>query len=475
VTAPLAGLQPAPGLQVLLIQAMNSVRKGDALLQRLVNDKALSQTGMEWLRVAIDPFHDTQVECHGFPDVRQGASVIRPIKQQLTIAAPAGTTAPWDCHIFNFPEIGGRTMASYLNTSNSISYSSLVTPPTYFINGLHYVSVTTGEPTSPNWVSLLPQAQGGLNVSDPYIGPYDAHRVVAQGFEVTNTTAAINLQGAVTVYRQPQEEFEASGVYTCVDTLDTNENTALGVYDVTAPPTLLSQATLLSGSRTWAAAEGCYVVPTLNRTNLQTRMPDVITPAVRGWLVNTLFTGALQTSDGLLADATSSLAADFNISGAYFTGLSPTTTLQVAWTVYLETFPSAIDPHGVNPLTTLAKPCARYDPAAVELYSHCMHAMPVGVMVKENGLGDWFKSAISGVAKYAAPALSLIPHPLAQAASTGLGAVGKVMKAYQDAKRPEAMDQVREDRRLIKQRRKDRRRAQRQAKVKQLAAQSKGQ
>jgi len=89
--------------------------------------------------------------------------------------------------------------------------------------------------------------------------------------------------------------------------------------------------------------------------------------------------------------------------GAYFTGLSPTTTLTINWNVLIERFPSAADAD----LVVLAKPSPRYDPTALELYSLCMQNMPVGVPVKENGLGDWFMKVIGRARDIVMPALRI--------------------------------------------------------------------
>jgi len=101
----------------------------------------------------------------------------------------------------------------------------------------------------------------------------------------------------------------------------------------------------------------------------------------------------------------------FDISGAFFEGLSSETTLTINWNVYIERFPSIMEPD----LVVLAKPSPDYCPMAFEAYKAIAMELPVSVMQKENGLGDWFRDAVATVADVVTPVLSMVPHPAAQA------------------------------------------------------------
>jgi len=107
----------------------------------------------------------------------------------------------------------------------------------------------------------------------------------------------------------------------------------------------------------------------------------------------------------------------FDISGAYYTGLSPSTTLTVTWNVFVERFPT----YNQGELITLAKISPGLDDNALKFYSHALRSLPIGVKVSENGLGTWFKEAVQGARDYIAPALSMMP---------GIGpALGGLLKA----------------------------------------------
>jgi len=116
----------------------------------------------------------------------------------------------------------------------------------------------------------------------------------------------------------------------------------------------------------------------------------------------------------------------FNHSGAYFTGLSNSTTLQLNATYYIERFPSQQD----SALVVLARNSCHGDHIALDLYSEIIKEMPVGVPQRMNGMGEWFADAVSSATDFIAPVLSAIPIPMAQTVGAGLKVVGNVAKNY---------------------------------------------
>jgi len=124
-----------------------------------------------------------------------------------------------------------------------------------------------------------------------------------------------------------------------------------------------------------------------------------------------------------------SFMTDFNWGGAYFTGLSETSTLTVNEIRIFERFPSIQIPAD-SQLVVLAQPSPKYDPQAVELYSVVSAMMPTGVPQKMNGFGEWFKEAVQEARNAIAPALAAIPHPLAQFAAGALRVGGSIADSY---------------------------------------------
>jgi len=129
------------------------------------------------------------------------------------------------------------------------------------------------------------------------------------------------------------------------------------------------------------------------------------------------------------------LPTKFNHSGAYFTGLSYTTTLQLNAIFYIERFPSQQDAD----LVVLAKHSCRLDCAALDLYSEVIRAMPVGVPQRMNGLGEWFADAVSSAADFVSPVLSAIPTPFTQGLGSIVKSAGSVAKSLGSKKEAAAV------------------------------------
>jgi len=122
----------------------------------------------------------------------------------------------------------------------------------------------------------------------------------------------------------------------------------------------------------------------------------------------------------------------FNHAGAYFSGLSPTTTLQLNAIYVIERFPNQLD----TDLVVLAKPSCRADDAAIELYSEVIRMMPTGVPQRMNGLGEWFSDAVSAATDFISPVLSAIPHPMAQAGAAALKTGNNIVRSLVGKSQP---------------------------------------
>jgi len=206
---------------------------------------------------------------------------------------------------------------------------------------------------------------------------------------------------------------------------------------------------LLEGSKQWKAKEGCYVVSALNSMELPTGNtactvamkldpsdPSFI-PGVSDYTLtapsissNVNIPPTLPTNTLGLYQSPSTQCTKFNFAGAYFEGLSNTTTLTLNATYIIERFPSQLD----TDLVVLATPSARFDPQALDLYSEIIRSMPVGVPQRMNGLGDWFAEAVSTASDFIAPVLSAIPLPMAQMASKAVSTAGGIAKKLAPSK-----------------------------------------
>jgi hypothetical protein len=278
------------------------------------------------------------------------------------------------------------------------------------------------------------------------------YRIVYSGFEVVNTTAQIYKQGAVTVYEYGHS-YETSQIAGMQDNTSADPGPRIQSYasnTFRSPPNTIAEAKIMPGSHTWPAQDGCYCTAkflgdnpfqaaTMRNYVIQQNLTDA--DADSGYLpVGALgaapFTVGSFVSPGLVGDtyvtvsgpaignyksaynaAPATHFSRMSTSGAYFTGLSPQSTLFVTWRVGLERLPAANKPT----FLALAQPSATFDPNALLLYNLIANHLPPGCPQGWNDLGKWFNT-IANVAKNVIPgAFPLIST--AQMILNGMGAV----------------------------------------------------
>lgn len=422
---------------------MERVLQGEKKLQEWVNNKNvdLSKAGADWLVMALDPYHDTKLpHLEGWPDVSTASSVVSCIKQTMQISATSGGGAPvaanWDCHIALVPDLQASTCALSSGRRGSKVNWNPASASSLPFGGLMARGVfASGQnvdwfPPSSASASVL----GNLELETTYGSGLS--RVIGIGFEVHDTTASLYRQGSVVYYRQPEpKKLPDSWIATAADGAVPS---GLAVYPFSGvpmrtPPVNAKSALQLSGSREFKAADGAYIVAAFH-SNENAPLPvgytqpiwfgagseDVLvpqandtdniteirfpTPAVPQNIGNTKYYGA-----------PSKKLFPFHQCGCIFTGLNAEATLTVNMILVVESFP----PPG-HPLTVLATPSARFDPRALEIYSKAVSVLPVGVPVRENGLGQWFSDVIKEIEPYVTPMLTAL-HPAAGAISSAVG------------------------------------------------------
>jgi len=205
----------------------------------------------------------------------------------------------------------------------------------------------------------------------------------------------------------------------------------------------------LDGSKQWKAKDGVYVVSTLNSPDAPAGVNNTtpvlhlsaLDPAIStlgvNWvyvLPNTPVPTAFNQFSVAVAPNSFTVTAlptggcwmqPFNGTGAYFSGLSNSTTLQVNAIYYIERFPTQQD----TDLVVLARTSCRADSVALDLYSEIIKEMPVGVPQRMNGMGEWFADAVSAAADFVSPVLSAIPLPIAQSVGAAVKMGGGIAKS----------------------------------------------
>jgi len=435
-----------------------SVARSERLLEKVGAKIGLTECGRDWLIAAVDPFHDTPLRVDGYPDVNEASSVVQTVKLSTNITVPVGVVGNWDCHIVQFPWMSvTRNQVGVWSNPNfpgGGAFNLNTTGPV--LNGVYgnlmIDSVAAG--TNTYLTTETERTTPIQNRLAPYL--VDEYRIIAMGFEVINTTSDLNIQGLVTTYRMPFTDVDsAKSVLVQGTSSGPPVTSVVGYLDLLSTaqvPIDPGAALLLEGSKQWKAKEGCYVVSSLNSQELPTGNAAAavamrldpgdpsFNPVTATWSITQPTAGAgvaipptTPTNVLIFIAGPSTQVTKFNYAGAYFEGLSNSTTLTLNATYIIERFPSQLD----SDLVVLATPSARYDPQALDLYSDIIRSMPVGVPQRLNGLGDWFAEAVSTASDFIAPVLSAIPLPMAQLAAKGVSMAGGIAKKLAPTKPPQ--------------------------------------
>lgn len=388
-----------PGDVEDLMFIMKKVSRAEKALEKLAQRTGMTAQGLEWLKCAIDPFHDGRLEVRGFPDGAEGSSITQCVKQQLHISKP--TVYPnsnWDAHIYFTPTSNTRTL-TLVQAQGSYTQAAVATASMQ-LGGVTILGMQPGGNLSVvNTADQDTKVLGNIPIPSTY--QKKRWRLIAVGIEVHDTTAPLNKQGACTVYALPQN----SRTYS-TDFNGTGQSSR-GFFDVTLLsdlPHTLSQVQLLEGSVTWEAAKGAYIVPTLNSGE---NPPDFNRPTAymmsdqqdQYYPLATSITGYMTQVNQFTVGASTYAAVypehthNFNTKGVVLTGLNSASTFTVNVNYWIERFPHYAD----SDLVVLAQPTAEHDPMALEAYARIMSIMPVGVEVSENGFGDWFLGGVATI------------------------------------------------------------------------------
>jgi len=345
-----------------------SVARSEKILNRLADRTGLTDAAVQFLIVALDPFHDNPTNCSGIPDGTLGNSVVQCIKKSVTIQAPktiiTDMTNTWDCKITMHPFTANNAQAlSFMNVraqqkANAVTYSDTTTPFRQVgpINILAYPTGDTLEYNNPY--------QAGA-VTDDYHqttnifldGAYSngIYRVVGQGFEVLNTTAQLYTQGLCTVWRTPVPSLAdnncVTGYHQTAPDVITPPFAAPCVV-IPGPPNTTSEALALPNTKQWLAKEGCYVVGRFNDLEQNNLNNSYIQPFIQkgsdanieyGYMPNTVgITFGTSVAQGCREIQWSNM----DISGCHLTGLHPLSSITVNWNIYIERFPSRQEAFG---------------------------------------------------------------------------------------------------------------------------------
>jgi len=399
---------------------MQQAAQAEKRLQQLSERLGVTRAGFKWMDVALDPFKDITCKPEGYPDRVMTPSVVQTIHETLDVAGPGGGVN-WDCNIFvdqiykkvalfNTAGFIPSVLAADQQSGSGVARGGVVVrvaPAGLILNS----DVTTTGIPFPN---------------DPYTS--GESRVIAIGLEVHNTTAELNKQGSVIVYRvnDAPNDIVTTTVLTDAATTACTSSSQKSI-ELVDPPEHATIALDLPGSLQWEAKDGVYVVPVFIEEDNMPGDFDVGGVVSLDADEGTLFS-AISTRGTLayVADSQRTARIPTSLSGAYFTGLSPETTLTVNLILYVETFPY-LD----NSLKRVASPSCPEDYVAIKTYTQLARYLPTGVPVNDNFVGAF----IAGLSRLAQLVVPQIPRLLGGLSSLTTGVesavgLGKTVMDY---------------------------------------------
>jgi len=428
--------------------------------------QALPEGYSNYIKVCLDPFHDRTIRFEGAPTSRNATSVVLCLNQELTLAAddfPSITDDTWDCHVTMYPFLN-TLHCSWARETDAITTVAAAPDAPFTFYPLTAHGVNSGNPTFCTDNYVVPAETKGLSLaalltylsgnSDDGPGRRTV-RLVGNSFEVVNESPEIYTQGAVTVYRYPLITEDSNRPFLVSYPVGyqpnplgtTSPTTAVEhvamwkrVVDLRAPPTNQACAVLVPGSQTWKAKDGAYCIATQYDSEVPFRTVENMNLLFTGYTptIGTTYTGALadysfvdentptpvqgSTGASLVPPAYDALNAVFpyNLSGAYFTGLSKQyTVLRLRFRSYVEILTDPCD----NTLAPLASPTIPYKQDHQELVMEAISHLPPGVPQSWNPSGENWKMALQILGttlSTAAPALSAY-NPVLSGIATALG------------------------------------------------------
>jgi len=238
--------------------------QAEAKIANICHKLGISPEGHFWMDHALDPFKDLVKPHSGYPDRIMDPSIVEVVKQTAIVTAPG--VANWNASIFLDQLLTSQPQVStILNSNYAQAVGQGVTPLSR--GGLVVRTADVG-------VSL-DHATFKSNLSvDGTLYQNENCRIVAIGMEVHDTTAELDKQGSVVVWRLDKQInttrdltfVQDAGITACIPT--TNNSVRLD-----NPPFNASEALDILGSQQWEAKEGCYIVPV---------MCDDINPPING-------------------------------------------------------------------------------------------------------------------------------------------------------------------------------------------------
>jgi hypothetical protein len=370
-------------------------------LTQLVEAKKISKSGADWLRTALDPFHDYAEDFEGFPDIISAKSKVQMATATCSIASPdtnAYSARVWlnpaYCHI-NTPSFAAVT-------AQADSYVDIDVGTNYGPAGLIIADAwNAGDPNID-----VPGANFGRTAAGT--APLNTPgRLIAVGFEIHNTTPVLYQSGVITCSRSNTYLREESREVWDSTSLTPAVASVQRVQQISLPPKTATDALIAPGSTQWHASKGCYMVAHMMQPDIPVKWNEckfmIYGQGLSSPAVETTLVGAA----GHVVPYLDTVRHAFDMPYALLTDLSGESTFTVTVRAFYEYFP--IDPN----ILRMATPSPALDHKALALYGAVAAHLPMAVPVGMNAKGDYFRmvmQAISAALQILSPAAAVI-HP----------------------------------------------------------------
>jgi hypothetical protein len=386
-------------------------------LQQLVSSKKLTTAGADWLRTALDPFHDYARDFEGYPDIVSAKSKVQMATTTISIASPDGN--PYSARVWTNPCYGSNATQHFEKiTATDDEWIDIDVVSNYGSNLLVVADAWNGASNPDTSAPGATFARGAAGYAQ-YNGP---NRIVAMGLEIHNTTPPLYQSGIVTCSRQNNFVRTESRIVDDSTSATPAVPTVQLVQVNKMPPTTASDALVVPGATQWHASKGAYLVAHLAKSELPVEWnTSIIQQYDSGLTCATLESTVAHGS--MVRPYYDTLRHSFDLPYALLTGLSAESTFQVTVRVFFEYFPVEAS------ILRYATPSPPFDPKALELYGLVAASLPLAVPVDMNAKGDYFRmvmQAISGALAALAPVTAAI-HPSAPVVAQIASEVAKVL------------------------------------------------
>lgn len=431
-------------------------------IERALRGTSTTPSGEAWLKCAIDPFYDHPVAPKGYPDMKNGRSLVYTYTESHSITRPPDLPSGqlWDAHI---AFTGNLSVDSYsgaachydppslgeaAGSSPEINISTSGDARRY--GGICVMAGRSGvdmdAAVNATWTNGIITCYSPYQASEGDVSllPPGRLRLIGGGMEVCNTTAELYRGGSVTGYQSQNLDDDLSFFIVnqslgherkedlCSEPAPNSDLFwSTKVNTVPLPPKSLKTCVQVPGSVTHGAEKGAYQAFRLGDRTVPASRP-VTTPQVHMRIEDDNISG---TTPCLLTRCPSMaepwkppvgyLPTKFHPCGMYFTGLNDQTTLTLTARWYVEYFP---DPSETDKIV-LSTPSPSPDNVALETYFAQVCAMPVMVTFDENGMGKWFRRVLKGI-----KAADTVVSHVAPFASLISPQAGAALEAYELAK-----------------------------------------